>query len=186
MQFLETIKSHIAQLDEKTFLAYIAGFLVGVLLIIGGISYYYYNAVEDLNEQITELNTKRSEMRTLFEREMRVKKQEADVNKMLKEDTGFKIGEEFKKICTKLNMQPVTEPTPGDSLQGDGKYREFTLSARFENIDMKQVCELLEEIESIKRIYTKTIDLTRTQSIPAKLNVTLVIGTLLTEIPGAS
>jgi hypothetical protein len=186
MQFLETIKLHIAQLDEKTFFAYMVGFLLGVLLIIGGITYYYYSAVGDLNEQIETLNKNRSEMRALFGRETRVKKQQADVDKMLREDTGFNITEEFKKISTKLNIPPITEPTLGESVQLGGKYREYTLSARFENIDMKQICDLLEEIESIKRLYTKSIDIVRTQSTPAKLNVTLVIGTLLPEIPGAS
>lgn len=186
MQFIDTIKLHIAQLDEKKFLAYMGGFLLGTLLIMSGIFYYYYSAVEDLNDQIETLNKDRSAMRSLFERETRVKKQESDVNKMLKEDTGFNIAEEFKKICTKLSLQSNAEPILGESVQLAGKYREYTLSARFENIDMKQICELLEEIESIKRLYTKSIDITRTQSTPAKLNVTLVIGTLLTEISGAS
>jgi hypothetical protein len=186
MQFLENIKIHIAQLDEKTFLAYMAGFLLGTLLIVGGISYYYYSAVADLNDQITELNTKRSEMRKLFERETLLKNQEAEVLKLLKEDTSFSLPHEFKKICTALNLQPAGEPTPGDTVLLSGKYREYTLSTRFENIDMKQVCELLEAIEAVKRIYTKSIDITRTQSTPAKLNIMLVIGTLLTEIPGAS
>jgi hypothetical protein len=185
MQFIDTIKFHIAQLDEKTFLAYMAGFFLGTLLIISGIFYYYHSAVADLNEQIETLNKNRSDMRGLFEREARVKKQEAEVNKMLKEDTGFLIGEEFKKICTKLNLQPTGEPTQGNTSQLSGKYTEYTLSARFENIDMKQVCDLLQEIDAIKQLYTKSIDIMRTQGMPAKLNVTLVIGTLLTAIPGA-
>lgn len=186
MQFLETIKIHIAQLDEKTFLAYMAGFLLGVLLIIGGITYYYYSAVGDLNEQIETLNKDRSEMRALFGRETRVKEQQAAVDKLLKEDPGFNITEEFTKISTKLNMQPMTEPTLSDSVKLSGKYKEYALSVRFENIDMKQICDLLEEIESIKRLYTKSIDIERTKSTPAKLNVALVIGTLLPQIPGAS
>lgn len=186
VQFLENIKLHIAQLDEKTFLAYMFGFLLGTLLIIGGISYYYYSAVADLNEQITELNVKRSEMRTLFERETRVRKQEDEVKEMLTKDTEFSLPQEFKKICTALSLQPAGEPQPSSTVLLSGKYREYTLPARFENVDMKQICELLEAIEAVKRIYTKSIDITRSPNAPAKLNVMLVIGTLLTEIPGAS
>jgi hypothetical protein len=162
------------------------GFLVGNLLIVSGIFYYYYSAVGELNEQITDLNAKRSEMRILFERETRVKEQEAAVKKMLSEDTGFIIAKEFKEICTKLNMQPNGEPIQSESLKLSGKYREYTLSARFDNVDMKQICELLQKIEEVKRIYTKSLDIVRGQGMPAKLNVTLVIGTLLTEISGAS
>lgn len=185
MQFLQNIKIHIAQLDQKTFLAYMIGFLAGNLLIMSGIFYYYYSAVADLNDQITELNGKRSEMRILFERETRVKEQEAAVKKMLSQDNAFIIAKEFKEICAKINMQPTGEPVQSESLKLQGKYREFTLSTRFDNVDMKQICELLQAIEEVKRIYTKSIDITRTQGMPAKLNVTLVIGTLLTE-QGAS
>jgi hypothetical protein len=185
MQFLENIKLRIAQFDEKTFLAYMVGFLLSILLIVAGIFYYYYSAVADLNDQLIELNTKRSEMRILFELQARVKKQEAEVKKMLSEDTGFIIAQEFQKICTTLSLQPAKEPVQGESSQF-GQYTEYTLATRFENIDMKQVCELLEALEAVKRIYTKSIDITRTQSTPAKLNVTLVIGTLLTATPGAS
>lgn len=184
MQFLDTIKLHILQLDEKTFLAYMGGFLLSMLLIIGGLFYYYYSAVDDLNEQIQELNKKRTEMRVLFERETLVKKQETEVNKMLKEDEHFIIANYFKKVLDKLKLE-VTESHTVDTVQLEGKYREYATTARFNNLDMKQICELLEEIETNKRVYTKSLDITRTQTTPAKLNVTLVIGTLLTEIPGA-
>lgn len=186
MQFLEDIKLHIAQLDQKTFIAYMVGFLLGNLLIVSGIFYYYYSTVADFNNDFTDLNSKRSEMRMLFEREARVKKQEAEVKEMLSKDNKFIIAEEFKNICAKVNMQPVGEPVQSESLKLSGKYREYTLSMRFDNVDMKQVCELLQAIEEVKRIYTKSIDIVRAQGMPAKLNATLVIGTLLTETPGAS
>ena len=188
MHFLDTIKLHLAQLDEKTFFAYMGGFLLGLFLIISGLFYYYYSAVDDLNEQVQELNTKRTKMRALFERETLVKKQETEVNKMLKEDENFSIGSYFQKVVDKLKLTPKSA-IPGNTLQIEGKYREYTISANFsgENaLDMKQICELLEEIEANKRVYTKSLDITRAQATPTKLNVTLVIGTLLTEIPGGS
>jgi len=183
MEFLDTIKNHIAQLNEKTFFAYIGGFFLGMLLIIGGLFYYYYSAVDDLTTQIEELNTKRTQMRDLFKRETLVKQQETAVNKMLKEDEYFNIGAYFKKVIDKLRLTPV-EDRPGDTVQLEGKYREYTLSVRFNDLDMKQICDLLEEIELNKRVYTKSLDIVRSTTVPTKLNVTLLIGTLLTEIAG--
>ena len=186
MQFLEPLKLHIAQLDEKTFFAYIGGFFLCMILMSSGILYYYYSATGELHEQFDALKKQRSEMRALFEQEVQVKKQEAEVKKLLSEDPSFNIEEVFKKICEKLRLN-FSSITPNTSLQLSGKYREYTLSVRFQNSDMKSVCELLEEIENNKRIYTKSIDIQRVaQSTPTKLNITLVIGTLLTEIQGGA
>lgn len=183
--FLETIKSYILQLDEKTFFAYLGGFLLSVILIISGIFYYYYSSTHEFIAELDELNEQRQEVRTLFETAARVKKQEIAVDKLLKEDEGFKIGAYFKKVLDTLNMSDkVPEQNFFNVVEQEGKYRETTLTARFQMVDMKQICEVLNEIESNQRVYTKSIEIVRSK-VPNKLNVTLSIGTLdLKTVPG--
>lgn len=185
MEFLETLKQHILQLDEKTFFAYLGGFVLGMILIMSGLIYYYYSAIEDRTIQLEALNEKRQSMRSLFERDALVKAQEAEVKKMLKEDAHFKIGDYFQKVVDKLKLKEnENEKNQVDTVQLEGKYRESTLTTRFQMLDMKQICDLLSEIENSKRVYTKSLDIVRSTTAPTKLDVTLAIGTLENEIPG--
>lgn len=185
MVFFDTIRYHLMQLDEKTFFAYIGGFLLGVILIACGLFYYYYSAIEERTEALHALNEKRHEMKKLFETDESVKKQETAVNKMLREDEHFKIGDYFQKVVDKVKLKDAEkEKNQVNTEQLQGRYRESTLTTRFQMIDMKQLCELLGEIEQNKRVYTKSLDIVRSATAPNKLDVTLAIGTLEQEIPG--
>jgi hypothetical protein len=184
MEFLNTIKNHILQLDTKTFFAYVGGFLLGMLFIMGGLYYYYYDAIDDLTAQIEELNGKREKIRKLLERKTRLEQQEIEVNKLLKEDPNFIIGDYFNQVINKLKLTLKEPYTVSETPKLEGKYQEYTLPARFEAIDMKQICELLEDIENNKRVYTKSLEIVRSGTVPTKLDVTLTIGTLLNKIPG--
>jgi hypothetical protein len=183
MEILETIKYHITQLDEKTFIAYLGGFLLGMILIVGGLFYFYSSAIEERVTELNALNEQRTNMQTLFETDALVKKQEQEVKKMLQEDEYFKIGGYFKKVTDKLNLEK-SEMNEINTVQLAGKYRETILMTRFQTIDMKQICDLLSEIGLTKRVYIKSLDIVRSTTAPTKLDVTLAIGTLENEIPG--
>lgn len=183
MEILETIKYHITQLDEKTFFAYLGGFLLGMILIVGGLFYFYSTAIEERITELNSLNEQRSTMRTLFETDALVKKQEQEVKKMLKEDEHFKIGDYFKKVTDKLKLNEVAQNRI-ETAQLEGQYKESVLTTSFQMIDMKQICDLLSEIGLTKRVYIKSLDILRSTTAPTKLDVTLAIGTLENEIPG--
>lgn len=176
MHYLETIKQHLSQLDEKTFYSYLSGFIVGITLIMGGLMYYYFSSIDELTNQLGELNEQREQVRTLFQTAARVKKQEVAVDKVLKEDENFKIGGYFKTVLDKLSLN-ATQQQVSPSVEREGKYLESILSAQFTQVDMKQICELLNEIEANPRVYTKSIDIIRSKT-PNKLDITLTIGTL--------
>ena len=186
MNRLETIKYHITQLDEKTFFAYLGGFLLGIMLIIGGIFYYYSSAVDDLTSEFEELNKQRQEVRLLLETAARVKKQEVAVDKILKEDMEFRIGKPFEEIITKLQLKETLTNKQSmniETQEREGKYNENILHADFTALDMKQICELLKEIEDNERLYTISLEIMRSK-VPTKLDVKLAIGTLtLKTIP---
>ncbi len=184
MQLLDTIKHHILQLDEKTFFAYIGGFILGLLLVLGGLFYYYSQASEELVTEIQELNTERTKMRKLFETYAQVRKQEVTVDKLLKENENFRIYDQFTKILEKVipNGSAIREK-PTSELKG--KYLEWTLTTNISMVDMKQICELLQAIEENPRLYTKELDITRSATAANKLDVRLAIGTLdLNTTPG--
>ncbi len=184
MEFLNTIKYHLTQADEKTFFAYIGGFLLGILLIIGGIFYFYLSAVDERMNELSALNEERQEVQRLFETATHVKKQEAAVDKVLKDDPYFKISQYFTDIVDTLKLSNKVTVQQPSTIEREGKYRESSLHAQFKELDMKQICELLNAIEENKRVYTKSLEIVRAK-VPTKLDVTLDIGTLLLKaIPG--
>lgn len=184
MELLNSIKYHLTQLDEKTFFAYIGGFLLGIIIIISGLFYYYYSAVDELTGELHDLNLQSQQVHTLFETAAHVKKQEAAVDKVLKEDADFKISSYFTEAVDKLKLNNKVTVQQPSTVEREGKYRETSLHAEFKELDMKQICELLSEIENNQRVYTKSLEIVRAK-IPTKLDVTLDIGTLILKaIPG--
>ena len=184
MEFLNTIKYHLTQADEKTFFVYIGGFLLGITVIIGGIFYFYLSAVDELTDELNALNEQRQEVQRLLETAAHVKKQEAAVDKVLKNDPDFKISQYFTEVVDTLRLNDKVTVQQPSTVEREGKYRESSLHAQFKELDMKQICELLNEIEENKRVYTKSLEIVRAK-VPTKLDVTLDIGTLLLKaIPG--
>jgi hypothetical protein len=46
-------------------------------------------------------------------------------------------------------------------------------------MNMQELCELLQALERVQRIFSKSIDIQRSKKIPDAIDVTLVIATLL-------
>lgn len=180
MKIFNTINEYIINLDEKRFYTYLASAIGVIIFLCIGLIYYYYSSINYWKKQINEINISRDEVKQIIDRDELVLKQREQVNKMLEEMPDFKIEGYFNDLIAKLGLtqNKVTSPniTYGDL--GDKEYREVLLTTQFDNLNMKQLTELLNDIEQNNRIYTKELEITKSKKVPNTIEATLTIATL--------
>jgi len=180
MKIFNSIQQFILNLDEKSFFTYSAGAIGTIILLCGGLIYYYYSSINYWKKQINDINYAREEVKRIIDRDELVQKQREEVNKMLDEMPDFKIEGYFNDLIAKLGLtqNKVTTPniTYGD--RGDKDYREVLLTTQFDTLNMKQLTELLNEIEQNNRIYAKELEISKSKKMPNTIDVVLTIATL--------
>jgi hypothetical protein len=140
----------------------------------GGLMYYNYSRSSSLTSELTELNDEReTTVRMLLTKSHRLQKEQSEINAMLSESSDFKIGAYFKG--SKLGLTPSLETT--SKTDRDDGYQESSLKARFDAITMKQLLEILQELEQTERIYTKELEIKKSKA-PRAIDVELTIATL--------
>lgn len=180
MNFFDNIKNYIAHLDKKEFYKY-SGASLGILILMTiGIMYYHYNRVHFWIKRIKIINEEREEIRKILDADQLVLNQRAQVDAMLAETPDYKLEGYFTDLVAKHGFdgskKPSTEVTFGE--RNDPQYREVFLEAKFDSMTMQQLCELLDEIEQNKRIYTEKIEIKKSTKIPNTIMVNLTIATL--------
>jgi hypothetical protein len=176
IEIINKIQSFIDQLEEKQFYYYAGGFLGILVLMTGGLMYYNYSRSSSLTSELAELNDEReTTVRMLLTKSHRVQKEQSEINAMLAESSDFKIGAYFIEVRNKLGLTPSLEATSQADREDD--YRESSLKARFDAITMKQLLELLQQLEQNERIYTKDLEIKKSKS-PRAIDVELTIATL--------
>ena len=186
MMFLEPVKTFISKTDSKTFFYYIIGYLAGCALLFTLIIFYYYSSLGTLQKKIKSINASREEVLAILEKYSLVQQQRLMVEETLAKDTDFKIAGYFLKLLTKLNIKDkeVAEETTTTDLEEN--YRKSELNAKFEDMTMKELTELLQEIEQNSRVATNRIDITKSKKKPKTIEVSLTISTLLPKIENTS
>jgi hypothetical protein len=101
------------------------------------------------------------------------------VNNILAENPDFKIDGFFTDLLSKTGLERNKKETSiSYADRGDKDYREVLLTAKFDTMNMRQLCELLNEIEQNNMVYTKELDIVKSKKIPNTIDVTLTIATL--------
>lgn len=178
MNIIEYIKDALDNLDTKDFYKYIGIALGIILLLVCFIVYRFYSNVSYYKTQTHAVNTQREEIRELLEKASLIKEQKQEVNAILEADPHFKIAGYFKQVLAQLGLsskEVITSVTTQD--HGEKDYNESILSVKFADINMKELCELLNVFEQNKRIYTKSLQIQKSRS-PRSLEVQLTIATL--------
>jgi septal ring factor EnvC (AmiA/AmiB activator) len=180
VKIFDALSNYLENLDQKNFNKYLLIYL-GVLLTLSLASvYYYYNTIKYWKKQTNEINATRDEIKVIVDRDELVQKQREEVNALLSEMPDFKIGEYFNDLISKLGLTQnvVTNPSITYADRGDKEYREVLLTTQFDMMNMKQLTELLNEIEQNKRIYTKELEIIKSKKTPNTIEVNLTIATL--------
>lgn len=179
MAFIEKIENYIDSLEAKLFYRY--------LIIVTGFTFLFalacvvnfYWTIGSLKKQLNDINDIRTErVKVLLGKIEEVKKQRNEVNAILAEDESFKIAGYFNEVLAKQGLTNNTKEEIPSQTDIDEKHRESSLNVKFTGLKMKQLCELLYVIEQKKRIYTKSLEITKSTKNPNTIDVVLTIATL--------
>jgi len=176
----EKVQNILQRLTERQFQILI-GVVVGIsLLFIAVFDIQLYRLSSRLKARIKKLNVEREErVRDILTKGAYIKQQKEEMDRLLKEDVNFKIAGYFNVILKKLGMarKKTTETTTQTDI--DAVYRESTLSTRLDEMDMKELTELLQVLENNKRISIKRLEIFASTKKPNAIDVQLTIATML-------
>jgi len=179
MILFEYIQNFIDRLEERRFYQYLAITSSTIVVLIISMLIYYYKSVHSLQRQIETINEQRELIRRLVNKYEQVKKQREAVDITLTEGKGFKLGGYFNSLLSSLNLidrrasrdeHAHTDPT--------SSYREIILKTKLAGLNMKELCELLNEVAQNPQVYTKELEITQSKKMPKTIDVTLAIATL--------
>ena len=178
MEIIEKIYTYISDLDEKRFYQYVIGFLCAVGLFMLLIMFQYYRSVSSLKSQIAQINDSREQARTILDKGLIVKKEQQEIDAIIAKDENFKIAGYFEDLLAKLGLSNKKDSLEVTSPEREGKYRESVLTAKFSGMTMKELTELLQELELNRRVFTKELEIADSQKTANSIDVTLTIATL--------
>ncbi len=178
MELFDKIQSYLNTLETKRLYQYIGGLLGFISLIMFAVIFQYYRTVSSLKSEIISINESREEIRTILDKGQQVKKEQKEIDAILAQDENFKIKGNFGDLIEKLGLSNKKISIEVSSRAREGRYQERILLARFAGMTMKELTELLQEIEFNKRVFTKELDITVAKKVPGTIDVGLTIAAL--------
>jgi len=180
VELFNKIREYIAGLEEKQLYRYIALLLGIVILLMGSLMFYHYRSIASLRSRIKNINRMRQDdVQEILSKADYIQKQKQEIDTLLAEDKNFKIAGYFKEVIDKLGLADKKVIETPSSVERPDEYRESILDISFDDMDMKQVTELLKELEENRRIFVKKLEIARSKKTPKKLEVSMTIGTFL-------
>lgn len=179
MKIVQQIQDFLDTIDTKDFYKYIGGIILAIVLVFCLLVYRFYSNVSYYKGQLKTINNQREEIRELLDIAALTKEQKQTINAMLEANPDFKIAGYFKKVLDQLGLtQKETSNTVTSQERGEQNYNEIVLSAKFTDMTMKDLTELLNVLEKNKRIYTKDLEIQRPKKAQRTIDVQLTIATL--------
>ena len=178
MEFLNKIQSYLTSLDQKRFYQYIGGALGIVAVIMLLLMFQYYRKISSLKSTIVTTNEEREEVKKILDKARQIKKDQKEIDAILALDPNFKIIGYFQDLTSRLGLAQKSSSIEEVKEIREGQYQESVLQAKFTSITMKDLAQLLQEIELNKRVFTKELDITKAQKQANSIDVSLTIATL--------
>lgn len=178
MGFLEKIADQINRLDRREFTIYSAIAAAFFVLILSVIVFRYYRQINQLKRRINVVNELREETQRLLTQYARIEQQKAQVNELLTEDEDFKLGGYIKDLLTAHHLDNKKKSEQYSYGATEGDYRESIRTIQLVDMSMQELAQLLDDIEHKKRVYIKSIEITRSKKRPHTIDVTLTVATL--------
>ncbi len=179
MEFLNKIQSYLTSLDQKRFYQYIGGALGIVAVVMLLLMFQYYRKISSLKSTIATTNEEREEVKKILDKARQIKKDQKEIDAILAQNPNFKIAGYFEDLTSRLGLaQKRSSVEEVSTVVSEGKYQESVLQAKFTSITMKDLAQLLQEIELNKRVFTKELDITKAQKQANSIDVSLTIATL--------
>jgi len=179
MEIINRLRLSIEGLDRQDFYKYIIIVLGLVCLVTGFILFRHYSKVWSLQDRLQNINDTREEtIKPVLKRMNRLVQQRKQVDDILARDKDFKIAGYFKELLEKQNLtNKKTTESASEMMLANG-YTEIALNVRFNQMNMKELCELLEKIEKNERVYAKNLEIIKSTKAPKTIEVGMTVATL--------
>lgn len=179
MVLLERIRTFLDTLDERTWYKYMAIAMSCLLALVLLVIFWYFRAVGKRQRVIAEINDDREQVREIVTRAQRADKQRQEITELLNEDPDFKIKGYLQEVMMRIGIAKniTTENDTQIDHEGDD-YSESRATYQFTGTTMKDLTQLLEDIEQNKRLFTKELEITKSKKTPKTIDVTLTVATM--------
>ncbi len=179
MIIFDPIRDFIRNLDRRELLRWGGAYVSLSVLIVVIILVRHVVLLKEMKSKIVLLNKSRATVQEILTKFQVVEQQKNKVVEALNRDKKFNIQIFFKTLGTKLPVASQVVPKFARKKLANG-YIEESLGLDFSQIDTKQLCELLQDIENESLVYVIFVDITRV-SHARKFNVSMSIATLTAE-----
>jgi hypothetical protein len=180
MSVLERLKNYIKNIEEKDMYIYLSAFFALFLTLMILLAWWHSRRISHWNTQLNTLKKQRLETKQLLTEHNQVELDRQKVNDILATDTSFKIRGFYDDLVNVLGLMPfkTKDPAEPQTTELESGEKERTLTADFNNLNMKQVTDILSYIENNPRVYTKKISIDKVAREKPTLNVTIDIATI--------
>lgn len=186
MNFLIDRTRFLQEADKRDLYRYFFLALASFLVIMALFFYWYFGKINTLKASLKSINHARTETRKILQQHALVMQQQDEVNTILEKDEDFIIADYFNTLLENLHLTVYNSKAPNVSVENlNNGYIEERLDAGFTNMNMQQLCQLLDKIERNERVYTKELSITKALKSPT-IDVTLTIATLALEKKAAT
>jgi hypothetical protein len=186
MEFFKKIVAYIQQLSQKNFYTYSGIYVGGVVILSLLLILRYYSNSQYLIEQNNNINDQRERVQQLLTDAQQVQKQKTEVNKMIEQDEDFNILAYFQTTLAKLGLNKHLGTIANTRTDREDNYTEEEAKAQLSDLTMKQLTELLQEIEQNKRIYSKELEIVKSKKRQNTIEISITIATLIKKTVAAT
>lgn len=178
MELLDRIQEFIKGLEDIDVYKYFAAFLAALVVLLTISIYLHYSRVSRYTADLKTLETLRAQTKKILSDYKAVTAQKEKVEDILAQNKNFRVGEAFQSILEKthllMHQTDQTAPTPGETVSGK---TEILVSSHLNNINMKQLTDLLLQIANVPQMYTKDLVIKKNPNAPA-VDVDITVATL--------
>lgn len=184
METIEKIQAYVDALETRIFYRYLAIIAAILMALASFMVVHYYRSTKGLLAEIESVNDERERTQKVLSAFAQVKQQRQEVDAILDENKNFKIGGYFNALLDSLQLaDKKTMAEPSRSSSREAHYQESILKVRFAGMNMKQLCELLNQIEQNRRVYSKELEIIKSKKTPKAIDVNLTVATLERKSP---
>lgn len=178
MEWLKSLYEYIQTVEQKRVYQYIAGILITLSVLVLVVLYVRSSYRDSALTRLADINEQREQVKRIITNAQKIKQQRAQVNAMLAKDDSFKITSYLDTVLKKLHLSEKTTIGEHSQVDRENGYRESTRKITLVNMNMKELSELLHELEQNERIYIKDLEIVRSSRTPQTIDVMLSVATL--------
>ena len=187
MEFLKKIITYIQQLSQKNFYTYGGIYIGGIAVLSLLLIIRYYSSAQYWVEKSNDINGQRDRVQQLLSDAQQVQKQKAEVNKMIEQDEDFNILAYLQVTITQRGLaNNLLIIHPVGRTDREDNYIQEEVKAQLSDLNMKQLAELLQDIEQNKRIYSKELEIVKSKKRPNTIEISITIATLIKKTVAAT